>query len=89
MIVEEYQNHLCEPIMKDCKIIKFTSYYTAKTPDGRTIIDITALDGDSYMFEHVPEDKEHTMIPFDPSNRDLTGEKNNRRPNSIFNQHLY
>lgn len=24
----------------------------------------------------------------DPSNRDLTGEKNHRRPNSILNQHI-
>lgn len=86
MINEEYINHLCEPIMKNCKIIKFTSYFITKNDEGKTLLDITAINGDSYMFEEVPENKEYTKIPFEPGNRHLTGEKNNRRHNSILTQ---
>lgn len=80
MINEEYDNHLCEPIMKDCKIIKFTSYFITKNNEGKTLLDITTINGESYMFEEVPEDKEHTQIPYQP-----TGNTNNnyRRGNRI------
>lgn len=67
MIDEEYQNHLCSPIMKECKIIKFTSYFITKNDEGKTLLDITTLNGDNFIFEEVPENKEYTKIPYQPT----------------------
>jgi hypothetical protein len=79
MIDEEYQNHLCEPIMRDCKVLKFTSYFITENSDGRTVLDITTLNGDSYVFVKVPEEKEYTKIPYEPDmRRDLTERKNDK-----------
>lgn len=88
-INEEYDDHFCHPQTKVCKIIKFSSYNITKDEQGNEIVDIWTLDGTNYLFQEIPEDKEHTKIPFEPSNRDLTGEKNNHRPNTSLEQYLY
>lgn len=88
MIEEEYDDHLCRPRIRSYKVMKFTEFYTMKGEDGKTILNIVTLDGDDIMLEEFPEDKERTKIPFEPSNRGLTGEKNNHRPNSILTQTL-
>ena len=78
-IAEEYENHLCTPRVTEFKTAKFTSYYIAEQPDGKKIIDLTTLDGISYTFEEVPENKEYTKIPYQPR---VNTENTNHEDNS-------
>ena len=66
MINEEYLDHLCEPRINEFKKVKFTSYCIVKNSQGKTLVDITSLDGVSYLFEEVPENKKMTKIPYQP-----------------------
>lgn len=68
MMNEEYENHRCIPLIKDCKTIKFASHYIIKDENDRTIIGIRTLDGISYEFIEVPENKEHTKISYQTPN---------------------
>lgn len=76
MIEEEYDNHLCRPRIRSYKVMKFTEFYTMKGEDGKTILNIVTVDGDDIMLEEVPENKEYTKIPYEPSKcRNLTERK--------------
>ncbi|HEV2193074.1 MAG TPA: hypothetical protein VGR54_05580 [Nitrosopumilaceae archaeon] len=76
---EDYDEHRCEPRRRNFKLIKFTSFHVIDGFDGRKILDINALNGDNFMFEEVPENKEFTKMPYEPNmRRDLTGRKNDK-----------
>jgi hypothetical protein len=66
MIDEEYDGHLCEPKRRNFKVIKFTNFHVLEGNDGRKILDINALNGDNYIFEEVPENKDYTKMPYQP-----------------------
>lgn len=74
-IEEEYEFHLCQPRMKECKIIKFANYHITNDHDDNTIIDIRGLDGVNFIFVEVREDKERTKISYQTPN--LNKDKNN------------
>lgn len=84
MINEEYENHLCEPRIKEFKTVKFTSYCIAKDNQGNALLDITTLDGVSYLFEEVPENKEYTKMSYPP----IVNTNNNSQDNSTI-KHLF
>ena len=68
LVDEEYDSHKCKPEIKDSKTIKSASHYIIKDEDDRTVIGIRGLNGISYEFIEIPEDKEHTKIPYQPTN---------------------
>ena len=72
---EEYNLHRCIPEIKDFRTIKCASHYIIKDENGGIIIGVRTLNGISYEFLEVPEDKEHTKIPYQPT---FDKEKNNR-----------
>ncbi len=76
MIDEEYAIHNCIPEIKSHKTLKFTHYYITKEPNGTTKINITTKDGIWLECFEIPEEKEHTKIPYQP-----TGNTENYSPN--------
>lgn len=79
IIDEEYYTHQCRPKSRGHKIIKYSDYLLLKNnPKSREAyaILVVGLDGITYDFVHVPENKEHTKIPYQPT---FDSDKNNRR----------
>lgn len=77
LVNEEYESHRCMPEIKDWKTVRFASHYIIKD-EGKTLIGIRGLDGISYEFLEVTEDKEHTKIPFEPKNLIENGQNRKR-----------
>jgi hypothetical protein len=71
---EEYDDHRCAPKIKGIVTEKCAYHFIHKDSDSEnTIITIMGFNGISYDFIEIPEDKEHTKIPYVlPANRELT-----------------
>ena len=65
MMNEEYDVHRCSPQIKHLKSLKFTSYSISEK-NGKKTINIRGFDGTHYQFLEIPEDKEHTKVPYFP-----------------------
>ena len=79
-VSEEYDHHICSPNLINVKEIMVDYYSETKNEYGDQLILAKGLDGVLYRLVHC---KHIPLHEIEPSNRDLTGEKNNRRPNRI------
>ncbi|MFQ5440980.1 MAG: hypothetical protein ACE5DL_05910 [Nitrosopumilaceae archaeon] len=80
MIDEEHIDHECIPKIKSHRIIKYTHYHLIREKDGKTTINITTKNGTWLECVEIPEDKEHTKIPYQPR-----GNTHNNQPDSSQN----
>lgn len=82
-IGEEYRNHKCKDHIKGIKTLPISFYYDGGYDEnGDKILMIKSEDG--YLYRGII--CEHKFPHNLTSNRDLTGEKNYRRPNSFLTQ---
>ena len=65
-IDEDYNHHLCTVNPKGEKIINADYILVIENIDCKTI-EVKGLDGIIYKIRQIPEDKEHTKIPYVPS----------------------
>jgi hypothetical protein len=87
MIDEQYEEHICTVLPKGDKVIDADYYIITKDSFGRDLIEIKGLDGITYKFPIIPEG-EFNKIPYDPTNRELTGKNNNHEVNSSLSMIL-
>jgi hypothetical protein len=69
LVDEEYDEHYCMP-----KIAKWHSWepikiahFSISEREGKRFIDMRSLDGTKFEFIEVPEDKERTKTPYQPT----------------------
>lgn len=76
VIEEEYDKHECEPLIKNSKTIQISSYYITKDNLDRDTIHAWGLDGTVLDLVIIPEDKNSTKIPYQPTgNREKSTDK--------------
>ena len=63
MIDEEYDDHECSMKLHSLVKLKFLSYDIIQQK-SKNLITIFDDNGVCYQFQEIPEDKEHTKIPF-------------------------
>ncbi|MGI0007925.1 MAG: hypothetical protein ACREAR_08030 [Nitrosotalea sp.] len=83
LIADEYRSHKCTKNFTGVKTIPIRSFYDSVVDfNGDEVIMMDGEDGILYRLVKCTHQIPHVM----PSNRDLTGKKNNRRPNSFLTQ---
>lgn len=79
-IDEDYNRHLCTVNPKGEKTINADYILVTENIDGKTI-EVKGLDGIIYKIRQIPEDKEHTKIPYQPI---VNMNNNSREDNRII-----
>lgn len=82
IIKEEWDNHVCSRHFKGVKNIEVLQWWETTNEKGERMAFGIGSDGYTYTMTELKEG----FIEIDLSNRDLTGEKNYRRPNSSLTQ---
>lgn len=82
---KEFDSHRCHISSRDFVSIPVSKIVMTELHDGTKFVHAKGLDGIAYTLTEEKRKKIH----IDFTNRQLTGEKNNRRLNSSLEQYLY
>src|SRR5579883_2999581 len=86
IIAEEYRDHKCKDHIKGVKTLPISFYYDGGYDEnGDKILMIKGEDGILYRGIQCKHQIPHNLS----GNRNLTGENNNRRPNSSPDRYIY
>lgn len=80
LIREEWDNHVCSRRFKGVRNIEVLQWWETKGDQGERVAFGIGSDGYTYKMTEAKEG----FIELDTSNRGLTGEKNNHRPNTSY-----
>ena len=82
LIREEWDEHVCSRQFKGIRNIEVLQWWETKSERGERVAFGLGVDGYTYKLSEIKEG----FIELDTINRDLTGEKNNRRLNRTLHQ---